>query len=186
MKTLQDPQKIKQIGDFYIELKKIHHKYFDFWLHDTFLHWDFLLSLSLAVIPWLLWFKFRKRESTFRLLLAGFFVLIISSWLDFWGTMYGLWYYTGKVLPSMPSFIPWDFCLLPVTIMFMVQYKPKTSPILKGLIFSCLTSFIGEPLFKWIGIYVQVNWSIFYSFPIYFLIYLVAHRLSRVKAFDEL
>ncbi|WP_423798454.1 CBO0543 family protein [Neobacillus sp. SAB-20_R2A] len=186
MKTLQNSQKIKHIGDFYKKIKETHFEYFDFWLHHTFLHWDFFLSTVLAVIPWIVWIKYRKKESTHRLLFAGFFVLIISSWFDFWGTMYGLWYYTGKVLPSMPSFIPWDFCILPVTIMFLIQYKPKTSPFLKGFIFSCATSFIGEPVFRWIGIYVMVKWSFLYSVPIYFLIYLAADRLSRVKNFAEI
>jgi xanthine/uracil permease len=106
--------------------------------------------------------------------------------MDFVGTMYGLWYYTGKPIPTMPAYLPWDFSLIPVMVMFFIQYKPTSSPFIKALIFATVSSFIAEPLFKWIGIYVITNWKILYSFPIYFLIYLIAHKVSRVNKFVEL
>jgi hypothetical protein len=186
MKTLQNPQKIKHIGEFYTKLKEAHYEYLDYWLNHTLFHWDFFLSLFLTIFPWVLWFKFKKKESTYRLLLVGFFVLVISAWLDFLGTMYGLWYYTGKIVPSMPAYGPWDFSVIPVIVMFFIQYKPKTAPFLKALIFAGVSSFIGEPLFQWIGLYVMTKWSVFYSFPIYLLMYLVAHKLSRVNMFAEI
>jgi hypothetical protein len=186
MKTLQNPEKIKHIGEFYTKLKETHYEYLDFWLHNTLFHWDFFLSLFLSIVPWVLWVTFKKNESTYRLLFAGFFVLIISSWLDFCGTMYGLWYYTGKMIPLMPSYSPWDFSILPVSIMFFIQYKPKLSPVLKALIFAFVSSFIGEPFFQWVGLYVITKWNVFYSFPIYFVIYLFAHKLSRVYKFAQL
>ena len=186
MKTIQDPQKIKHIGEFYTKLVQAHYEYLDYWLHHTLFHWDFFLSLFLSIFPWLLWIKFRKKESTHRLLLVGFFVLIISSWLDFCGTMYGLWYYTGKIFPTMPAYSPWDFCILPVIVMFLIQYKPNTSPLLKALIFACIGAFLGEPLFQWIGLYVMTKWSNFYSFPIYFFMYCISHKLSRVDKFANI
>ncbi|MED1205310.1 CBO0543 family protein [Heyndrickxia acidicola] len=185
MDTLQGSHRINEVDHFYKKVIEAHREYFHYWLHHTLFHWDFFLSLFLAVVPWVLWFIFRHKESRDRLLFAGFFVIITTSWLDFWGTMYGLWFYTGKVLPSMPSFIPWDFCLLPVFVMLLIQYKPIRSPYLKGLIFAGGSAFIGELLFQWIGLYVMTNWSIFYSFPIYFVIYLIAHRLSKASHFAE-
>lgn len=134
----------------------------------------------------MLWFKFKKDESTHRLLFVGFLVIIISSWMDFVGTMYGLWFYTGKPIPTMPSYVPWDYSLLPVMVMLLLQYKPASSPFLKALIFAGVSSFIGEPLFQWIGIYVMTNWKIYYSFPIYFFIYLLSHKVSRVNMFEKL
>jgi len=186
MKTIQDPEKIKRVGGFYSRLIEAHRDYFDYWIHNTVFHWDFNLSVFFTVFPWILWLKLKKKDSTYRLLLSGLFVGLVSTLLDFWGTVYGLWYYTGKIIPSMPSYIPWDLCLLPIMAMLFLQFKPETSPMLKAFIYAFVSAFAGEPLMLWIGLYVITKWSIFYSFPIYFLLYLAAHKLSRVKHFAEL
>ncbi|WP_425466189.1 CBO0543 family protein [Paenibacillus methanolicus] len=73
-----------------------------------------------------------------QLLLASFTALIISSWLDFNGVILGLWYYTGLAIPTIPSYVPWDFCLLPVLIMFLIQVKPQLSAYWKAAIFRSL------------------------------------------------
>jgi hypothetical protein len=70
--------------------------------------------------------------------------------------------------------------------MLWLQFKPTLNPFLKAVIYSSLTSFIGEPLFEWIGFYTTVKWSVFYSFPIYIMIYLIAERISKAKSFDIL
>ena len=62
MRTLQEPQKIKHIGEFYNKLKESDYEYFDFWLHNTLFHWDFFLSIFLKGLPWALWFKFKKMK----------------------------------------------------------------------------------------------------------------------------
>ncbi|WP_420819551.1 CBO0543 family protein [Paenibacillus pinistramenti] len=186
MKPIQDPEKLKKVGEFYDRVTQTHYDYFDYWLHNTLFHWDFWISLILTILPWAVWLKFRKEESSDRLLFVAFFVIILSSWLDFIGTDYGLWYYTGKIIPTIPVYIPWDMCLLPVFILFLIQYKPEVSPIIKGLIFAGVSTFIGEPIFLWLGFYVLKKWSIFYSFPIYFLIYLASHKLSKRTKFSKL
>ncbi|WP_088087640.1 CBO0543 family protein [Bacillus sp. OV166] len=120
------------------------------------------------------------------MLLAGGFTLCIASWFDFLGLVFGSWHYSGRVLPTIPSFFPWDFSLIPVTIMLWLQFKPTINPFIKAVIYSVLTSFIGEPLFEWIGLYTMLKWNVFYSFLIWIVIYLIAYRISKVKAFDPL
>ncbi|WP_449622413.1 CBO0543 family protein [Robertmurraya sp. Marseille-Q9965] len=183
---MEKEKKIKFVGDIYDRVHKANDKYLDFWTENTFLHWDFWLSLAFTLIPWILFIIFRKRESTNRLLFVGFFAIIFSSWLDFIGVVCGLWFYTGKVVPTIPSYMPWDFCILPVFVMFIIQYKPKMKPYWKGLFFAGVGSFIGEPLFKWLGFYVAVHWNKFCSFPIYFLLYMVCHWLSKVNQFEKI
>ena len=86
----------------------------------------------------------KEREHT-PFLICWFFVALVSSWLDFLGVQFGKWYYTGKVIPSIPSYVPWDFVLIPIFVMFLIQFKPHLSPILKGLLFAGVSAFIGEP-----------------------------------------
>lgn len=183
MRSIQDPEKQKQINEYFDQISEVHKEYYSYWLDNTLWHWDFWLSLLLTLLPWLVWFALRRKESQGRLLLSGMFVIIISSWFDFLGVIAGLWFYTGKVIPTIPSYIPWDFCLLPVTVMLTIQYKPTIKPWMKGIFYAGLTAFVGEPFFKWVGIYVEQSWSEFYSFPIYFVIYLLADRVSKSRSF---
>lgn len=177
----KDKEKI--VGDFYKDVDKINDKYFDFWKEHTFLHWDWWVSLGLAIIPWVIWWKYRDKENTARFMFSAFFIIIISSWMDFIGVVSGAWYYTGKVIPSIPSYIPWDFCLIPVSIILIIQLRPEISPFKKAIFYSTLVSFIGEPFFNLIGFYKMIHWKYIYSFPIYIIIYLCADWVSKRKTF---
>lgn len=186
MKRLIDEEKIKKTNEFYEKIHQIEMEYYNYWKEHTLWHWEFWLSLVLTFSPWVLWFIFRKRGSEARLLLAGTFTLVVASTFDLFGVAFGLWHYSGKVMPIIPTFIPWDFSLIPVTMMLFLQYKPTLNPLLKAVIYSALASFVGEPLFEWVGLYTSENWSSLYSFPIYITIYLIAYRISKVKSYDPL
>jgi hypothetical protein len=186
MITIQPREKINKVGEFYHEVFNISEAYKRYWLEHTLFHWDFWINVLFSIVPIVVWIKVRKRESSNRLLFSGMFVLIVSSYLDLLGVQEGKWYYTGKVIPYLPSFLPWDWSILPVFTMLLIQSKPKMPSILKGLIFGGIGAFIGEPFFKWLGFYVETDWNTFYSFPIYFAIYLIAHRLSKAKNFDPI
>ena len=186
MKPIQDPEKINKVGEFYAKIADTHYRFLHYWLKNTLFHWDFWLSLVVfSILPWVVWVKFRKRDSTQKLLFVGFIAIIFSGWMDYLGVAYGLWYYTGKVIPALPAYSPWDLCLFPVFIMFLIQYKPNSSVFVKALVFAGGSAFIGEPLFLWLGLYVIKKWNILYSFPIYFLFYLACHKISRLRNFAD-
>ncbi|WP_227939525.1 CBO0543 family protein [Alkalihalobacillus deserti] len=157
----------------------------EIWKNDVLFTWQWWLGVGLTIIPWLLWIKYRKKDSTIRLLSAGFFVILISSWLDCLGVVLGLWYYVYEVFPFIPSYFPWDFSLLPVIIMVFIQIKPTTHPLIKGITFSGISSFLAEPFFIGIGLYRLLNWEHIYSFPIYIVIYLMADYISKRKTWDK-
>jgi hypothetical protein len=46
---------------------------FYFWKEHTFLHWDWWFSFALAIAPWVIWWKFRKKEATARFMFTAFF-----------------------------------------------------------------------------------------------------------------
>lgn len=156
------------------------------WANHTFLTWQWWLGLSLTIVPWVLWIIFRKKDSTYRLLFVGLFVILISSWLDLMGILFDLWSYYYNVVPFSPAFIPWDFTLLPVSIMFILLIKPKISPIIKAIGFAVFSSFIAEPFFTWIGIYNPDKWKYIYSFPIILVIYLMSNWLSKRSYFEKI
>jgi hypothetical protein len=79
---------IKKASDLVQEATKITT---DIWLEQVLFSWRWWFSLFLTIIPWILWIKYRPKQSTYRLLFVGFYIVIITSYLDFLGYSYGLW-----------------------------------------------------------------------------------------------
>jgi hypothetical protein len=156
------------------------------WFKYTFLTWRWWLGVGLAIIPWVLWLIFKKKESANRLLFVGFFIMLITSWIDLMGILFGLWSYYFNVVPFSPAFIPWDFTLLPVSIMFLLQIKPKISPVIKAIAFSVFSSFLAELFFVWLGTYNPKYRKYFHSFPIVIVIYLISDWFSKRSDFKKL
>lgn len=186
IEPIQDPEKIKKVGEYYRINSENSMNYFRYWNEHTLFHWDFWLSWGIAIVPWIIWAYCHKQQSRGRLLLAGFLAVIISSWLDFYGVNIGLWYYTGLAIPTIPSYVPWDFSLIPVLTMFMIQIKPQSSVWGKAFLFAFTSAFLGEPLFLWLGFYRLLHWNLFFSVPIYFILFIICHKISRIKFGDQL
>jgi len=102
------------------------------------------------------------------------------------GVPLGLWYYTGDVYPTIPSYITWDFSALPIFAAMLIQVKPHINPFLKSVFYGGVCTFVGEPIFLLLDYYVIVKWNLIYSFFIYMIIYLLAHRISKSKSFAPL
>jgi hypothetical protein len=166
------------------DLKELIQIRIEVWSDHVVFSWLWWLGVFLSIVPWLIWIKYRKKDSSDRLLFVGFFVAVISLCLDVIGDQLGLWHYRFVVIPFLPSYLPWDLTLMPLTVMFLIQIKPKVNPLIKAAIFAILASYIGEPIFRWLGVYVLDDWSTSYSVPIQFLIYLIAHYLSRRDKFS--
>lgn len=157
----------------------------DIWIHYVVFSWRWWIGLILSILPWVLWMLFKKKASSDRYLHVGLFIIILSTFLDVLGDQYGFWHYRYNVLPLVPTYFPWDFSLMPVVIMFLIQIKPKANPFLKAAIFAIGTSYIGEPLFHWISVYQLIYWRYTYSVPIQFGIYLISHWLYQKKYYLE-
>jgi hypothetical protein len=156
------------------------------WKNEVYLTWEWWLGVALTALPWILWLIFRKKESTDRLLYAGFFVSLISLALDGIGIQLGAWNYLKPVTPVIPSYLPYDLALMPVMVMFLIQLFPKRNPWLIGLNFGLLTSFVGEPIFEYLKIYEPKYWKHWFSLPIYTVIYFVAYKLASRNQNKEL
>ncbi|UOF91673.1 hypothetical protein LSG31_05335 [Fodinisporobacter ferrooxydans] len=176
---------MKQIIEYINKSVAANKGYAHIWSTQILWTWQWWFELVLTIGPIIIWFIFRKRDSTGRLLYVGFFALIIISWLDLLGNSYKFWYYPFKLIPTFPPFFPWD-TLMSIEIMFLIQYKPTFSPWLKSITFGLVNAFVGEPVMKLLGLYVLVHWKHIYSFPVYIVIYLLAHRMAQSKTFDML
>lgn len=175
----------KKIDDIYKKLVNSDKEDHEIWFEYVFLSWQWWFCVIITVIPWVIWWKFRKKGSTNRLLHGAFFVTIISMFLDSIGTELGFWDYRYEPVPFLPSFLPWDLSLLPVVFLVLAQIKPNISPVLKAIFYSVFSA-LGELFFEWLGYYKLINWNYFFSLPIYFLLFLIGYGLVTSKNYEEI
>lgn len=178
---------------YYIKLHDLHNTitqaYADvrsIWFTNCFLTWQWWLCLVLLIVPWALWIRYRKKESTGRLLLAAFVVMSISTHLDTIGIVLGVWSYNIDIILLFPCLVIYDLSLLPVATMVFLQYKPGMNPFIKAVIYSGVCSFVVQPLFEWLRFYNPQYWKHYYSFPIFIWLYLLAHFCVTRESFEKL
>ncbi|MGI8386191.1 CBO0543 family protein [Robertmurraya sp. P23] len=154
---------------------------------EFFSTWQWWLGVALFIIPWIVWFAFRKKNSTGRLLLGGLMTIILSLTIDLAALSLGLWSYPMVIIPLAPFlFLPYHFSLAPVAVMFALQIKPKMNPLLKGVIFSSIAAFGGMNLFDAIDFYNPKNWSTLYDFIIFLTLYFTAYWLTKIESYNKL
>ena len=180
-----DEKSIKEIKGAYREVVDANHEMHSVWKEHLLFTWEWWIALILTILPWVIWFIFRKKGSTDRLFYAGLFIISIASWLDFLGVVYGMWIYHVDVYYSIPPHILWDFSIIPVTVMFLLQIKPEIHPFTKALIFAT-AGVLGEVIFEWLKFYEPLKWRIAYSFPIYIILYLIAYYLTTRNQLEPL
>lgn len=168
------------------EIEKLINEKIDIWRDYVLFSELWWLGVALSIIPWIFWYFIRKKESTDRLLYVALFVMVISLCLDVLGDQLGIWSYRYNVIPVLPTYLPWDITLMPLTVITIMQIKPKANPILKAIIFAIISSYLAEPIFDWLEIYNLKHWKYSYSVPIQFLIYLMAHYISKRNHFERL
>ncbi len=174
---------IEQLAEQYHQLMI---KLADEWVRYNLWTWQWWVNVGMLIIPWVLWVFIRDKKRTARYLCVAFAMIIITSLLNIIGESLGLWVYPYKLVPLIPPFFPWDFSVFPVATMITIQFKPVSNPYGKGAAFAVMGAFIFEPVMVLLGLYKEKGWSHFYSLPMYFLIYLLAHYISTWKTFDRI
>jgi hypothetical protein len=127
------------------------------WGRDIVFTWRWWFELALAVLPWVIWIKIRDKDNSVRLLFVGLVVAIITNTMDMIGVCMGMWYYDYKIIPMTVIYIPWDYSLFPVSMMLLLQYKPKVNIFIKAIGFAAICAFVFEPLFSWMDLYVRLK-----------------------------
>ncbi|MGD6942821.1 hypothetical protein ACQCT6_12365 [Cytobacillus gottheilii] len=78
------------INEQYESIDDAHSALTEIWMEDILFSFGWLTTLVLTVLPWVVWFIFRNKDSSARLLLGGLWAMLISSWLDYVGVTLGL------------------------------------------------------------------------------------------------
>ncbi|MBM6617909.1 CBO0543 family protein [Bacillus suaedaesalsae] len=168
------------------EIEKLISEKIDIWREYVLFSELWWLGVALSIIPWIIWFFIRKKDSTDRLLYTALFVMVVSLCLDVLGDQLGVWGYRFNVIPVLPTYVPWDITLMPLTVIIILQIRPGANPLIKALIFAVISSYLAEPFFHWLQIYNLKHWRYSYSVPIQIVIYLMAHYISKRNNFASL
>lgn len=169
----------------YEAIAQINNKILEIWLNTIIFSWRWWIGVALTIVPWTLWIIFHNKSRTCRLLLIGLIAACTTNFLDMVGLSFGLWHYDWKMLPLFASYIPWDFALFPVSVMFLLQFKPKLNPWIKAFCFAFACAFVFEPLFSWLKMYHATHWNYFYSFFIYLFLYYIYHLIYKAKFLSD-
>lgn len=169
-----------------VQIEHLIEKKIQIWIDYVLFSGLWWMGLGLSIIPWIIWFVIRKKDSMDRLLYIAFYVMSISVLLDIVGDQIGLWHYRYHVIPVLPTYFPWDITLMPLTVITLLQVKPRVNPWFKAIFFALLSSYGAEPFFEWLSVYEPVNWRYSYSVPIQIAIYMIAHYLSKRERFAKL
>jgi len=151
------------------------------WINDIVFTWHWWLLVALAIIPWLVWWKFVDRKRIFEILTYGFMVMIVSSLFDAIGVEFDLWEYHYQFIPLLDVFIVYDVSVIPVTYMLIYQYfHTWKSFIISNIAASIIFSFVSELILVWLNYHDLLEWKYFYSFPIFLAIAIVFKYLLNI------
>ncbi len=176
------------------------------WAADIVFTWRWWVELCIAVLPWIFWFIFRKKEDTHRLLYGGFVMILILCFLDMAGMCLGLWDYPFRVVPFIPQYLSWDFSAFPVAAMLTIQFNPRKlfrksaagsekarkflrallNPWVKGTFLSLVASFVVQPIAAAMLLYDPKAWQHYYSLPMFILIYMAGYWFYSRKCPGEI
>ena len=170
----------------YAMIKDLQKESVNDWLQNSLFTWQWWLGVAITIVPWIIWIFIRDKKSTNRLIHVGFFAMIFAFTVDTIGITYGLWYFEYKVFPVIHIFLPWDFALIPVSIMILLQIKPHSYILIKALFFGVFSAYIAEPIFNWLGMFHPIDWKYTYSFILYVILFYICNFFVKKKNFEPL
>lgn len=141
------------------------------WLNYELFTPQFWLLIAMFILPWFIWWRLVDKSRLLEIVVYGLLVQTIATFLDEVGCQLNWWEYIYDIEPLFPRLIPMNFSFLPVCYMLVYQYYPQWKRFMvANMLLAAVLAFVGEPLFISTGIYVMLQWKLWYSVPIYFLI----------------
>jgi hypothetical protein len=157
------------IMDMHQEIEKLSNKLHqleaDHWIHnDVFsFQWWIILSVNAIFFAFLVFFIDRKR--IVQIALAYMICYFLVNLTDDIGEFYGRWSYQHQFIAFTSEFDAVDFAVVPVSITLLYQiFNEWRKYLIAGIIISYIYTFIGLPLFIYLGITKINNWNYFNSF----------------------
>ncbi|MBM6617867.1 CBO0543 family protein [Bacillus suaedaesalsae] len=141
------------------------------WLNNELFTWNWWVLLAFALLPWMVWFKFKERKILIESILVGTIAIIPTTYLDAIGLDLKFWTYPVQFIPLGARALPFDMSMVPVAYMLLYQFfKTWRAFIIGLLIMATLFAFIGEPVSKAMNLIYYLKWKYYYSFFYYIIL----------------
>jgi PAS domain S-box-containing protein len=150
-----------------------------FFQEEVLLSWKWWLVTCFSIFPWVGVYLFLKKDKRKQYLVSALIIMVLASFFDIIGLSHNLWRYYVMVFPVLGGFFPWNFSVVPICFIISYEVFPKITPIVKGVIVSLMSAYIGEPASDYFGFTKHEPWRHTYSVPIYFGIYLLSYYGGR-------
>lgn len=144
-------------------------KSYERWITEELFSFPWFFNLVFLAIIYLLWIKLVDKRRLRELLLFGSLIAVASALIDIIAVTIGLWEYKVRLFPLSPAPFPFDYTVLPIMYIVIMQYTSSWRDFLLGsLLASGLFSFVLSPVYVLLGIKEYHNFKHFYLFMICF------------------
>lgn len=141
------------------------------WVAKEFLTFPWFFIVAVLIILYIVWIKLVNRQRIREILLFGSFIAVAAAFIDLIGTTTGLWEYKIRLIPFSPAVFPFDYTLIPILYMLVLQYTSSWGGYLIGsLLVDALNSFVINPVYVMLGILQFHKFNYFYLFLLIFVV----------------
>ncbi|MFD2210296.1 CBO0543 family protein [Virgibacillus halophilus] len=160
--------KTVDIQDVMKSQRSLYETNYAYWMEHVLFSFNWWFLIIISIVPWFIWWKLVDKKRLVEISSVGLLSMVIVLTLDLIGSSFVLWTYGFNVVQMILPQITIDLTLLPIINMFLYQFIPRWKPYIVATIFVALFgTFLVEPLFVWMGIYILHSWKYVYSLPIY-------------------
>ncbi len=157
-------------------MRHVNQTQIEFWRQETLFTWRWWVLVLLFFAPWFVWCKVADKKRLLPLVLFLLFIMVLTMTVDEIFTCLPLRFYSHNLNPLLYRSISLDYAFIPILFTLIYQWFVTWNNFFWAVtVLALFISFIGEPLFMWLGFYVLIQWNYFYGVPVY----LAAGLLSK-------
>lgn len=141
------------------------------WSTQELFSFAWFFNIAFMLILYVIWIKIVDKRRLKELLLFGSLIAISANCIDIVAVTTGLWEYKVRLLPISLFPFPFDYTVIPILYMLVLQYTMSWRNYLIGsLLASAFFSFVISSVYVLIGIKQYHHFNYFYMFILVFVI----------------
>lgn len=141
------------------------------WVSEEVLSFAWFFNIAFLLVFYVVWIKLVDKRRLRDLLLFGSLIAVVATFLDIVAVTIGLWEYKVRLFPLGTAPFPFDFTIIPILYMLVLQYTSTWRSYLTGsLLASSLIAFAIIPVYVLLGKEQYHNFNYFYMFILIFVV----------------
>ena len=141
------------------------------WRTQELFSLPWIFNIVVLITFYVIWIKLVDKRKLRELLLFGSLVAVSTNFIDIVAVTTGLWEYKVRLVPISPTPFPFDYTVIPILYMLVLQYTSSWRNYLIGsLLASAFFSFVISPIYALLGMKEYHNFSYFYMFILVFVV----------------